>query len=619
MILYFNSRITATTMRILRLEGEVTLEEDGKNKTVRESLRLNSGNALSTALKSLVSIGLDDTKIVTLDERSRAVFEQSGRQLELKLTDGSLFFEVSQPLTDEETFDIKTSTMIVGIRGTSGWVSVDGEHESLIVTDGVVHVTGTNPVTGEVKEIDVKAGQRVNVYLYNDRKIDSIMFEVIEVTERDLPEFLLERLRENPALLDKVCRETGWDKPWILGITEDEVPKVVIDDNENDNGSDHKDALPEVSDEDTLAPDTGEEVPDNTEDSDTGALTKEQLAWAHSHIAVIDPSTGIRALNDMTLFDPAFYARTNPDVVDKYGTHPDALLYHYLTRGKREGRPPIAPATPTPTLTPTPGPSNKYDDDDDDDDNSDDSTQVSSTQQTANTAQYSGGPAYFGGNQGKGARANLYKDGNHPDGLIELTAGDNGNPTTATIPSSVSVKSANPSSFSPDLDPPNISFGNGASGINTLDLSNATITTGGDVDAGDMINFMNSNSQLNTIIGPSSTLTRYAGSNMEAEIKNGGDWNQSINDEITYLNRMGNGVDRVTMPGKNNTTSPNLEITYNTTDGKTTQLKGKTYTNVTVSGTGAPYTLTGESGTPATTYTLGTIDNDGFTINSNLP
>ena len=54
----------------------------------------------------------------------------------------------------------------------------------------------------------------------------------------------------------------------------------------------------------------------------------------------------------MTLFDPAFYAATNPDVVAKYGTDPDALLWHYLQRGKKEGRPPIAPPTPTPTPTP---------------------------------------------------------------------------------------------------------------------------------------------------------------------------------------------------------------------------------------------------------------------------
>ncbi len=155
--LYFNSKIRATTMRILRIEGEVTLEDDGKPKSITDNIRLNSGNALSTAVRSLVSIGLDDVKIVTLDQRSRAIFNQAGRQLDLELTDGSLFFEVQKPLEDDETMDIRTSTMIVGIRGTSGWVSVDGEHESSIATDGHVHIIGINPNTEERKEIDVYA------------------------------------------------------------------------------------------------------------------------------------------------------------------------------------------------------------------------------------------------------------------------------------------------------------------------------------------------------------------------------------------------------------------------------------------------------------------------------
>ena len=216
----FRSQITATTMRLLRIVGEVTLEEGGKSKTVKEDLRLKSDDALSTAGQSLVSIGLDDTKAVTLDELSRAEFHKTGRKLKLDLTDGSLFFEVSKPLEEEESFDIHTSTMVVGIRGTSGWVSVEGEHESLIITDGHVHVRGTNPTTGEVKEIDVKAGQKVSTYLYNDREVDSIMFTLEPVTEKDLPEFVLDRLRENYELLDKVCAETGWDKPWILGQVE---------------------------------------------------------------------------------------------------------------------------------------------------------------------------------------------------------------------------------------------------------------------------------------------------------------------------------------------------------------------------------------------------------------
>ena len=634
LFLYNRSRITATTMRILRLEGEVTLTDNGKDKSVKENLRLNSGNALSTAVESLVSIGLDDVKIVTLDQLSRAIFNQNGRKLDLELTDGSLFFEVQKPLEDDETMDIKTSTMIVGIRGTSGWVSVDGEHEQLIVTDGKVHVIGINPVTGEVKEIDVSAGERITVYLYNDRKVDSIEFKLEKITERELPEFLLERLRENRTLLDKVCRETGWDKPWILGLSEDEIPKVVMESNESDDNVDSSDSsdVADAPDGDSLQAEVSEEKPENKEDNDKGVLTKEQLAWAHSHIAFTDSSTGIRALNDMTLFDPAFYARTNPDVVAKYGTHPDALLYHYLTRGKKEGRPPIAPATPTPTVTPTWAPTSRVDEDDDDDDDDDDdgskkSSHQGSTQQTTNTAQYSGGPAVFGGTDGKGAKANLYYDNQHPNGLIEVTSADSGDPTTVTIPSTVKVNTGGPAlqGFSPNLsaNSPNVTLDPSLTGVRTLDLSTSKATTGGWVQGQDMISYMNNNTQLTTIKGPASTLTKTnttTPAEYNAEVKTGiGAYDESVRDFTQYVNGMGsNGVTKTTYPYASNSSNI-LEVSRNG-NTNTTVINGKNYTDVRVDTNTSPKSVKGKQTVAgAAELTLGTVDENGFTVDPNLP
>ncbi len=342
--LYFKSQIRATTMRILRLEGEVTLTDDGKEKTVRENIRLNDGNALATAIKSLVSIGLDDTKIITLDQLSRAEFNKSGRKLDLELTDGSLFFEVQKPLEDDESFEIRTSTMVVGIRGTSGWVSVEGEHESLIVTDGHVHVVGINPTTGEKKEIEVYNGQMIKTYLYNDRDVDSIMFHVDDVTERDLPEFVLERLRENPQLLEEVCSETDWDKPWI--INGDTSSQTVTTTTPTPTPEPIEEKTPETgTDDDDLEDDEEKPAVEKKEISDISAA---ELDAAKGMMSGLDASTGLIMLPDGTLFDPVWYAQSNPDVVAKYGLSMEALLAHYLKFGKSEGRPPVRPVTPTP-------------------------------------------------------------------------------------------------------------------------------------------------------------------------------------------------------------------------------------------------------------------------------
>ena len=121
-LLLHKSAITANTMRLLRCEGTVTIEDSkGAEKPVLDNIRFQSGDALNTGFDGLASVGLDDSKIVTLQSDSRAEFLKNGKKLELKLTKGGLYFEVTEKLNDDESFEIKTSTMTVGIRGTSGY------------------------------------------------------------------------------------------------------------------------------------------------------------------------------------------------------------------------------------------------------------------------------------------------------------------------------------------------------------------------------------------------------------------------------------------------------------------------------------------------------------------
>lgn len=133
----------ANTMRLLRVEGTVTIEDSkGGIKPVIDNIRFQSGDALSTGSDGLASVGLDDTKIITLQNDSRAEFTKQGKHLELNLTKGADFFNVTEKLQPDETFEIKTSTMTAGIRGTSGMVYYDqqDDRDSLIVTDGASHV-----------------------------------------------------------------------------------------------------------------------------------------------------------------------------------------------------------------------------------------------------------------------------------------------------------------------------------------------------------------------------------------------------------------------------------------------------------------------------------------------
>lgn len=227
LVFFFNDRMYANTMRLLKIEGTVNIEDNNGNpRPVMDNVRFNSGEALSTGADGLASVGLDDSKIVTLQSQSRVEFTKRQNMLELQLTQGALFFEVTEHLEDDETFDIRTSNMVVGIRGTSGYVYYDDAgRESLVITDGTVHVTATNPDTGELRETTVSGGCQIKVYLYSDRAEDTVEFVLEDLSENELPGFVITMLSQDPELLHRVCAETSWDPQLIMSLASgDEEP-----------------------------------------------------------------------------------------------------------------------------------------------------------------------------------------------------------------------------------------------------------------------------------------------------------------------------------------------------------------------------------------------------------
>ena len=226
----------ASTMRLLRVEGTVNIEDSkGGSKPVATNLRFQSGDALNTGSDGLASVGLDDTKIVTLQNDSRAEFLKKGKQLELKLTKGAVFFNVTEKLKADETFEIKTSTMTAGIRGTSGVVyfdEKDDNRESIIVTDGAVEISATNTKTGVTKTAMIEAGEIAKVYLFDDKDPDkSVQFKLDKVPLDELGNFNFGALADDDALMKRISEHTGWDvedlKKVLRGLGSSAAPTIT--------------------------------------------------------------------------------------------------------------------------------------------------------------------------------------------------------------------------------------------------------------------------------------------------------------------------------------------------------------------------------------------------------
>ncbi len=213
LLLNGKNKLSAVVIRLIERDGTVAMQDEkGAARELLDNMRLNSGSLLTTGSDGLLKLDMDATKIITMVEDSRAVIEKSGKALSLDLQQGSLLFNVTEKLNDDESFDIRTSTMIVGIRGTSAWM--DADTSDLYLLDGNLHITGINPNTGGTRETDITAGQHIRVYLFDDKTgTDSVDFFVEEVQPHDLPERLRQILREDPELAPlraRILEDTGW-------------------------------------------------------------------------------------------------------------------------------------------------------------------------------------------------------------------------------------------------------------------------------------------------------------------------------------------------------------------------------------------------------------------------
>lgn len=209
----------ATTMKLEKTEGTATLKtQNGTARKITTGMRLFSGNTLATAASSYAYVSLDSSKAVKLDEKTSTTLRQSGKKLELLVKSGKLFFNVSSPLTEKEDMNIRTSTMVTGIRGTCGVVEYVNVNKSrLYLIEGQVTLgSGKNATT-------VYGGQTATVVLQekgeagesggpgengNTEKNMEQKVYVEKLTEASVPIFAITEILSDPVLQQKIEKTT---------------------------------------------------------------------------------------------------------------------------------------------------------------------------------------------------------------------------------------------------------------------------------------------------------------------------------------------------------------------------------------------------------------------------
>lgn len=115
-----------------------------------------------------------------------------GKNLSIDVNTGSLFFNVTEPLAADETMEIRSSSMLVGIRGTCGWVA----QNSVGILEGAVTVTaGQETAT-------VHAGEMASLTQDGALEVRALSFSLI-------PAFVARELLDNEALQQAVLEASG--------------------------------------------------------------------------------------------------------------------------------------------------------------------------------------------------------------------------------------------------------------------------------------------------------------------------------------------------------------------------------------------------------------------------
>jgi len=154
-------------------DGAVWVEAAGASATrVRADFGhvLQPGDAVVTGRDGIAIVRIDERSSVKLRENTRIVVEEAVAGSAVTLREGGLFARVARSGGAASAFQVRTPTVVAGVRGTEFFVAygraIEGDPDLwLCVNDGVVEVavigTDRSTLVREGEGVNILAGHRV--------------------------------------------------------------------------------------------------------------------------------------------------------------------------------------------------------------------------------------------------------------------------------------------------------------------------------------------------------------------------------------------------------------------------------------------------------------------------
>lgn len=196
-------------MHLQKTEGTVNVTDGaGDGVPVMEQLGLYSGYQVDTKTASYAWIDLDRVKLAKMDAESAIEIQKKEKNLVVNVKSGSFFFNITQPLEPEESMEIRNSNMMVGIRGTCGWVEgKDPKHLAVYILEGTVACSVTGP-SGVVTSAEISGGETAELSLSGDGVPEIVLGEI---SVDQVPGFVVDEVKPDGPLCQKILAESGLD------------------------------------------------------------------------------------------------------------------------------------------------------------------------------------------------------------------------------------------------------------------------------------------------------------------------------------------------------------------------------------------------------------------------
>lgn len=223
--------VDSKSIKLYEVNGEVTVKKGSKILPAKAGIRVFDGSVITTSKDSSLLLELDDSKYIKADENTKLKVSKSKKTNTISVVSGTVFFDVAKPLTSEETMSIRTTSLTMGIKGTSGAVNSsttqkdDGTHDKNIDTfqlyEGTVVVE--NGISGQSETL--KTGSQIVVENnprigYSDSSTGKLNPDGSNYLSLSLSE-----IAKNETLQDKIINNGGLTS--LSGLSEKERKEAL--------------------------------------------------------------------------------------------------------------------------------------------------------------------------------------------------------------------------------------------------------------------------------------------------------------------------------------------------------------------------------------------------------